>query len=121
MAPRSDRGPIRTDQGERGGLAREAADHLRPSPNLDEGALEQVRVPDPFAVLVGEAKMDDDRVEVVFERAGEGGVGGGEVDGERVQRRTSSLDSQVRAESTPSSLLPGLRDATRHTARSLVT
>lgn len=71
------------DQGERGGLAGDAADHLRPSPDLDEGALEYVRAPDPFAVLVREAQMDDERVEVVVERAGEGGVGGGEVGGER--------------------------------------
>src|SRR6266542_6213045 len=57
------------DEAERRGLAREAADHLRPPPDLDEGALEQVRAPDPLAVLVGEAKMADERVEVVPERA----------------------------------------------------
>jgi len=55
------------DQAERRGLAGEAADHLRPPPDPDEGALEQVGAARLLAVLVGEAQMDNERVEVVLQ------------------------------------------------------
>src|SRR3954447_14614780 len=44
------------DQAERAGLAGEAPDHLRAAPNFDEGALEQIRTADAFAMLVGERR-----------------------------------------------------------------
>ena len=55
------------DQAERRGLDGEAADYLRPSADLNEGALKQIRASCPFTVLVGEAQMNDERVEVLLE------------------------------------------------------
>lgn len=46
---------------------------LRPASDFDDGALEQVRASDPPAALGRETQVDGQRVEVVLERAGEGG------------------------------------------------
>src|SRR5207247_9844906 len=50
------------DQAECRRLAGEAADDLRPPPDFDERALEQIRRADPLAVRDGEAQVADERV-----------------------------------------------------------
>src|SRR5919198_1013458 len=53
------------DEAEGAGLAGEAADHLGAAADLDEGAFEKVRGPDPLAVLGRPAQVRDECVEVV--------------------------------------------------------
>src|SRR3954447_19806410 len=50
------------DEAEGAGLVGEAADHFGAAAVLDEGAFEQVRGPDPLAVLRGPAQVRDERV-----------------------------------------------------------
>jgi hypothetical protein len=64
------------DQGEAAGLAGEAADHLGAAFDLGERAFEQVRAAPSAAVSGRVAQVDDERVEVVGEAFGGGGVAG---------------------------------------------
>ncbi len=73
------------DEGEGGGLAGEAADHLRPPSNLDERPLQEVPAADPLAVCGGEAQVADERVEVAFDHGHRRRVGAPVLAGEREQ------------------------------------
>jgi hypothetical protein len=64
------------DEGEAAGLAGEAADHLGAAFDLGERAFERVRAPPPAAVSCRVARVDDERVEVVGQAFGGGGVAG---------------------------------------------
>ena len=63
----------------------EAADHLGAPADLDEGALEQVRGPDPLAVLGGPAQGGDQGVEVAPDDRHRRGVGRPVVGHDRLQ------------------------------------
>jgi hypothetical protein len=64
------------DERQAAGLAGEAADHFGAAFDLGERPLEQVRAPPSAAVSGGVAQVDDERVEVVGEAFGGGGVAG---------------------------------------------
>jgi hypothetical protein len=76
------------DQGEAAGLAGEAADHLGAAFDLGERPLEQVRAPPPAPVSGRVAQVHDERVEIVGEALGRGGVAGTV---ELVDQRLASL------------------------------
>ena len=75
----------RPAEGEAAGLAGEAADHLGAPADLDEGALEQVRGPDPVVVLGRPAQVREDRVEVVGDDGHRRRVGGPVVGDDRLE------------------------------------
>src|SRR5215218_5144013 len=62
------------DEGEAAGLAGEALDHFRAALDLAERAFEQVRRSPPPSVPGRVAQVHDERVEVVGQTAGGGGV-----------------------------------------------
>ena len=62
------------DEGEAAGLAGEAAYHLGAAFDFAEGTLEQVRAAPPSSVSEWVAQVHDERVEVVGQAAGGGGV-----------------------------------------------
>jgi hypothetical protein len=64
------------DERQATGLAGEPADHLGAPLDLAERALEQVRRSPPPAMAGGVAQMHDERVEIVGEASGCGGVAG---------------------------------------------
>src|SRR3954452_3312683 len=64
------------DEGEAAGLAGEAADDLGAAFDLAERSLEQVRAAPPPAVAGRVAQVDDERVEIVGQASGGGGVAG---------------------------------------------
>src|SRR5206468_7799650 len=64
------------DERQAAGLAGEAADHLGAAFDLAERSLEQVRASPPPAVSGRVAQVHDERVEVVGQAAGCGGVAG---------------------------------------------
>ena len=64
------------DEREAAGLAGEAADHLGAAFDLGERAFEQVGRPPPAAVSCRVAQVHDERVEVVGQASGGGGVAG---------------------------------------------
>jgi hypothetical protein len=66
----------RPDEREAAGLAGEAADHLGASFDLAERSFEEVRASPSAAVSGRVAQVHDERVEVVGEASGRGGVAG---------------------------------------------
>jgi hypothetical protein len=64
------------DEGEAAGLAGEAADHLGAAFDLAERPFEHVRRPPPPAVSGRVAQVHNERVEVVGQASGGGGVAG---------------------------------------------